>query len=84
MSTDEYGYPTFGKIYGFIRDVITDDALLEIAKEEIPSFNENDKERLQQQWLRYSKEETKSKDKVTDYTEYFLEENTLFGIFLVD
>ena len=32
MSTDEYGYPTFGKIYSFIRDVITDDALLEIAK----------------------------------------------------
>ena len=76
----EYGYPTFGKIYSFVRDVITDDALLEIAKEETPSFNDCDKERLQQQWLRYTKEITKSKNKVKDYKEYRIDENPLFHL----
>lgn len=83
MENEQYGMPKLGQVQSFLRDVLGDDLLYEIASakmnnHEIPTI---DKDSCRKKWDRYCNEETKD---YIDYDVFGTSESifSLFGMFL--
>ena len=78
-----HGLLSLGEVQAFLRDIVGDDELYEIAKwkmgkNELPY---KAKDSCRKAWDRYCKEETKNHEKIQDYIDYsFTSHNSISAL----
>ena len=82
-NSKKHGLITLGEVQAFLRDIVGDDELYEIAKWKMSKqeLTYKEKDSCRRIWDRYCREETKNNEKIQDYIDYrFIAHNSISAL----